>query len=60
YNLSNAELARLVGGAIFSWEFAPKSWFYLVYNHGADDNGTGRMITTGSELQAKVKYLLFI
>jgi len=60
YGFSDAELARLVGGAIFSWEFAPKSWFYLVYNHGVEDDGTGRMITTGSEIQAKVKYLLFM
>ncbi len=60
YGFSDVELARLVGGALFSWEFAPKSWFYLVYNHGAEDDGTGRMITTGSEIQAKVKYLLFI
>jgi hypothetical protein len=57
---TDAALARLVGGAIFSWEFAPKSWFYLVYNHGIENDGAGRMITNSSELQAKVKYLLFI
>ncbi len=60
YGFSDADLVRLVAGALLSWEFAPKSWFYLVYNHGVEDNGTGRMITTGSEIQAKVKYLLFI
>lgn len=60
YGFSDANLARLVGGALFSWEFAPKSWFYMVYNHRFEDDGTGSMITTGSEIQAKVKYLLFI
>jgi len=60
YGFSDAEMARLVGGALFSWEFAPKSWFYLVYNHGVEDDGAGSIITTGSEIQAKVKYLLFI
>ncbi|MEO0192144.1 MAG: DUF5916 domain-containing protein [candidate division WOR-3 bacterium] len=57
---TDGDIERVVGGALFSWEFAPKSWLYLVYNHEAEDDGTGRMIATGSAFQMKVKYLLVI
>ena len=51
---------QLVGGALMAWEFAPKSWFYLVYNHGMERGASGALATTGSELQAKVKYLFLM
>ncbi len=57
---SESQLQRIVGGAVFSWEFAPKSWFYAVYNHGAEDNGTGSLSTTASGFQLKIKYLFFM
>jgi hypothetical protein len=41
----------------FSWEFAPLSYIYLVYNHGATYNNLLVQNTTEDHLIGKISFL---
>jgi hypothetical protein len=56
--LNTAEIFSNRIGFLFSWNFSPKSWFYVAFNDYREDTGTGL------ELQerigaVKVKYLVY-
>ncbi len=52
---SGWELLRVVHGTVFTWNFAPKSWLYIVYNLQREGD-----VITQSAFQVKVRKLLFI
>lgn len=46
-------------GALFSWNFRPKSWIYIALNDFRADEGTGRLVIQDQIGAIKAKYLLY-
>jgi hypothetical protein len=57
-DLSTAEVYSNRIGFLFSWNFMPKSWFYVAFNDLRVDTGEGLELTERIAA-VKVKYLLY-
>jgi hypothetical protein len=56
--LNTAEIYSNRIGFLFSWNFSPKSWFYVAFNDLREDTGEGLQLTERIAA-VKIKYLLY-
>jgi hypothetical protein len=56
--LNTAEIYSNRIGFLFSWNFSPKSWFYVAFNDLREDTGEGLELTERIGA-VKIKYLLY-
>ena len=60
YLRSTKQMERIFLGALFSYQFSPKSWIYLALNEAHDrDNPARTMNLTGRVSVFKIKYLYY-
>lgn len=60
YLRSSKRMERLFLGALFSYQFLPKSWIYLAFNEGHDRNNLNNDLRMADQSSViKIKYLYY-
>lgn len=58
---STKQMERIFMGALFSYQFSPKSWIYLALNETHDRDNTGRLLSMSDRVSVfKIKYLYYL
>jgi len=58
-DLESAEIYSNRIGFLFSWNFRPKSWFYIAFNDYREQNTEGSLILQNRVGAIKAKYLIY-